>query len=85
MQYFLTVRLSNKLNKGILEVAKRLYLKRSDVIRIALEKFLEDFQEKETNYPYSKVKNLIGTISSGTTDLGENHRKYLLKKFKKNG
>ena len=38
---------------------------------------------KEEEKPYDKVKNLIGTVSSGVSDLGEGHRKHLLRKFKK--
>lgn len=81
MQTQLTVRLSDDLEKEISALAKRLRLKRSDIIRMALEKFLGEFRGEE-NRPYEKVKNLIGTISSGISDLGEAHRKYLLKKFK---
>lgn len=83
MQSQLTVRLSDDLDKEISTLAKRLRLKRSDIVRIALERFLEEFQGREESKPYEKVKNLIGTISSGISDLGEAHRKYLLKKFKK--
>ena len=82
MQSQLTVRLSDDLDKEISTLAKRLRLKRSDIVRMALERFLGEFQGEESR-PYEKVKNLIGTISSGISDLGEAHRKYLLKKFKK--
>ena len=82
MQSQLTVRLSDDLDKEISTLAKRLRLKRSDIVRMALERFLGEFQGQDSR-PYEKVKNLIGTISSGIPDLGEAHRKYLLKKFKK--
>jgi metal-responsive CopG/Arc/MetJ family transcriptional regulator len=82
MQSQLTVRLSDDLDKEISALSKRLRLKRSDIVRMALERFLEGFQGEESR-PYEKVKNLIGTVSSGISDLGESHRKYLLKKFKK--
>ncbi len=39
---------------------------------------------KKENKPYEKVKNLIGSISSGMPDLGEAHKKHLLRKFKQN-
>jgi len=32
--------------------------------------------------PYEKVKNLIGSVSTGISDLGEKHRKHLLRKFR---
>ncbi len=59
MQSQLTVRLSDDLEKEISNLSKRLRLKRSDVVRMALEKFLDEFQMKEENKPYEKVKNLI--------------------------
>jgi metal-responsive CopG/Arc/MetJ family transcriptional regulator len=83
MQSQLSVRLSNGLDKEISNLARRLRLKRSDIVRIALEKFLDEFQGEEESKPYEKVKNLIGSVSSGTSDLGEAHRKYLLKQFKR--
>lgn len=83
MQSQLTVRLSDDLDEGLSVLSKKLRLKRSDIIRIALERFLEEFEGKKEEKPYEKVKNLIGSISSGISDLGESHRKYLLKQFKK--
>lgn len=85
MQSQLTVRLPDDLVNGISDVAKNLHFKRSDVVRLALEHFLEEFRTKvrEEEKPYDKVKNLIGTVSSGVSDLGEGHRKHLLRKFKK--
>lgn len=83
MQSQLTVRLSNDLDEGLSVLAKKLRLKRSDIVRMALERFLEEFEVKEEEKPYEKVKNLIGTISSGISDLGEAHRKYLLKQFRR--
>lgn len=82
MQSQLTVRLSDDLAKEISALSKRLRLKRSDIVRMALGRFLGEFQGEESR-PYEKVKNLIGTVSSGISDLGESHRKYLLEKFKK--
>jgi metal-responsive CopG/Arc/MetJ family transcriptional regulator len=82
MQSQITVRLSDDLDKEILALSKRLRLKRSDIVRMALERFLGEFHGEE-GIPYEKVKNLIGTVSSGISDLGESHRKYLLKKFRK--
>ena len=84
MQSQLTVRLSDDLEKEISNLSKRLHLKRSDIVRMALEKFLDEFQVREDTTPYGKVKNLLGTISSGIRDLGEAHREHLLRKFKRN-
>ncbi|MBI5188216.1 MAG: ribbon-helix-helix protein, CopG family [Nitrospirae bacterium] len=85
MQSQLTVRLPEELDRSILTIAERLHLKRSDIVRMALERFLEEFKEEEKSKPYEKVKALIGRISSGIYDLGEAHREHLLRKFKKHG
>lgn len=78
-----TVRLPQDLNDGITNIAKRMRLKRSDIIRIAIENFIAGFEGKEKNHPYEKVKKLIGSIESGIPDLGEKHREYLIERIKK--
>ncbi len=82
MQSQLTVRLSGDLDKEIADLSKKLRLKRSHIVRMALEKFLEDFNVKEKTAPYERVKDLIGDVSSGIPDLGESHRKHLLRKIR---
>ncbi|RJR15302.1 MAG: ribbon-helix-helix domain-containing protein [Nitrospiraceae bacterium] len=84
MQSQMTVRLPEDLDKEITNLSRKLRLKRSYIVRMALEKFLEDFNVKEETVPYERVKDLIGSISSGIPDLGESHRKHLLKKLNKN-
>lgn len=84
MQSQLTIRLPNRLASDVATLAKRLHLKRSDVVRIALEKIVEEFHVEEGGKPYEKVKDLLGSISSNIPDLGEAHRRHLLGKFKKN-
>jgi len=83
MQYQLTVRLSEDLDKGVATLAKKLHLKRSDIVRIALERFIEGVVRGEENSPYERVHRLVGSLHSGIPDLGEAHREHLLKKFRK--
>ena len=80
----LTVRLPDNLDKNIFMIAKKLHLKRSDIVRMALEKFVNEVEEDAEGSPYDRVKNLLGSVSSGVSDLGESHRKHLLRKFKRN-
>ncbi len=84
MQSQLTVRVTEDLNSEITRYAKKLHLKRSDIIRMALEKFLGEIKTDEKIKPYEKVKNLLGVLDSGISNLGEDHREYLLKRIKKN-
>ena len=77
------VRLPYDLDRGVSTLAKRLRLKRSDIVRMAVERFLVELYGEDEGKPYEKVKYLVGSVSSGIPDLGEGHRKYLLEKIKK--
>ena len=83
MQSQITVRLDEEFQEQITNVAKRLRRKRSDIVRLALEKFISEIDELNESKPYDQVKGLIGSVSSGIPNLGEAHREYLVKKFKK--
>ena len=83
MQSQLTIRLPEDLEREIADYARRLHLKRSDIVRMALESFLKESRVSEETSPYEKVSNLIGAIESGISDLGQAHRKHLVKRIKK--
>lgn len=78
----LTVRLPVTLHKDVSTLATRLHLRRSDIVRMALEAFVLGTDEAGTDTPYASVKHLLGSVSSGISDLGESHRKHLLGKFR---
>ncbi len=59
----LTVRLPADLTNKINEKARRLRLKKSDIVRQAVIAYLEG--PEETEKPYDRVKHLIGSIRSG--------------------
>ncbi len=79
----LTVRLPDNLEKEISMIARKLQLKRADIVRMALERFVKQAEVEEENSPYDRVKRLLGSVSSGISDLGESHREHLLRKFKR--
>jgi len=81
----LTVRLPEDLDHEITNAAKRLRLKRSDIVRLALEQYLREPQVQEEQAPYGKVKHLLGSVKSGIPDLGTSHREHLVKRIKRNG
>jgi len=83
MQSQITVRLSEDLTEQIDYFAKRLRRKRSDIVRLALEKYISETEVLEETRPYDQVKGLIGSVSSGIPNLGEAHREHLIIKFKK--
>jgi predicted DNA-binding protein len=83
MKSQLTLRLPDDLEEDLSMLTKRLRLKRSDIVRMALEKFISEFKGNEEKKAYDRVADIIGTVSSGISDLGEAHRKHLLKKMKR--
>ena len=83
MKSQLTIRLPDDLEDDLSTLSKKLRLKRSDIVRMALEKFMGEFKSAEETKPYDRVSDIIGAISSGISDLGEAHRRHLFKKIKK--
>ena len=83
MKSQLTLRLPDDLEEDLSRLTKRLRLKRSDIVRMALERFIGEVKENEEMKPYDRVVSIIGTISSGISDLGEAHRRHILKKIRK--
>ena len=78
----LTIRMPEEYLSKIEIIAKSSGLKKSDVTRMAIKKFLEEYGNEEDMDVYSKARSLIGVVESGVSDLGRNHRKYLIKKIK---
>ena len=76
MQSQITVRLDEEFHEQITIVAKRLRRKRSDIVRLALEKFISEIDELKESKPYDQVKGLIGSVSSGIPNLREAHSEY---------
>ena len=76
----LTLRLPGPLNEKLEHSARRLKRKRSDVVRLALEQFLDT--EPETR-PIERVRDLLGKVESGVPDLGQNHREHLIQRLRR--
>jgi predicted DNA-binding protein len=80
----LTIRVPDEQMVRIEQIAKQMGLKKSDVTRMAINKFIEDFSyETSATKPYHRAKYLLGVAESGITDLGQRHREHLIKKIKK--
>jgi metal-responsive CopG/Arc/MetJ family transcriptional regulator len=80
MEKQITLRLSADLEKRLARAARLARRRRSEIIRIALEQYLSTQPDTK---PIDKVRDLIGTISTGIPDLGENHRKYLAERIQR--
>ncbi len=85
MESQLTIRLPAHLHERLARAAKRSGLKRSDVARMAIQRYLEDAEVNPRPRPYDLVKDLIGSVNSGRSDVGSRHREYLLARFRKRG
>ena len=78
----LTIRVPDEYMAGIEKIATGTGLKKSDITRMAIKKYIEDYAaEKEINN-YGRAKDLIGVVASGISDLGKNHRDYLIQKIR---
>ena len=80
----LTIRMPDDQINRIEHIAKKLGLKKSDVTRMAIKKFIEEYNDS-TVKPFAKVKHLLGIVESGVPDLGQRHRDHLLKKINSDG
>jgi hypothetical protein len=65
----LTIRMPEEYFSKIEQIAKSIGLKN------------EEYRSEEEADLYSKAKGLIGVVESGISDLGLNHREYLIKKL----
>ena len=73
----ISVRLQEPLLKQLNREARKRRVRRSDLVRAALEAFLSGEAAGINSLPYERVHDLVGSLSGGPPDLGEQHRKYL--------
>lgn len=75
----MTIRMPDEYKSRIEEVSGKTGLRKSDIARMAIKKFLEDFDiQSRGERPSNKAQDLIGVVSSGIPDLGTNHRRHLI-------
>ena len=80
MESQLSLRLPEALADKLERSARRLRRKRSDVVRLALEQFLETEPEIR---PIERVRDLLGRVESGIPDLGQRHREHLIRRLRR--
>jgi len=80
MERQLTMRLPAALAEKLERSARRLKRKRSEVVREALEQYLDT--QPETR-PIERVRDLLGRVESGIPDLGQRHRDYLIQRLRR--
>lgn len=79
----LTFRVPGDLAGNLGQVAREMKRKRSEVLRLALEQFLEGTSVQGRSRPFDLVRDLLGTLESGAPDLGQRHRDYLVARLKR--
>lgn len=77
----ITVRLPTPLGRTLRRTSRRLGLRPSHVVRMALEAFLQGAPSADGKRA-ERVEHLIGSLSSGIPDLAERHREYVLASLK---
>ena len=82
MQDQLTVRLPADLRRALRRASRRLQRKNSDIVRLALQAFLQAGERLESK-PADRVRGLIGSLDSGVSDLATRHREYILESIKR--
>ena len=80
MESQLTLRLPAELAEKLERSARRLKRKRSDVVRQALEQFLDAGPEVR---PIDRVRDLLGSVETGVSDLGQRHREHLIRRLRR--
>lgn len=82
MQDQITVRLPANLSQALRRASRRLRRKHSEVVRMALEAFL-GAGERRGARPADRVRDLIGSLTSGVPDLADRHREYLIEALRR--
>ena len=65
------------------QIASSTGLKKSDITRMAIKKFLDEYSSGTETDIFNKAKHLIGIVKSGISDLGQNHRSHLINRINK--
>ena len=78
----LTIRVPDEYLDGIEKIATTTGLKKSDITRLAIKKYIEEYTAQKEINNYGRAKDLIGVVASGVSDLGKNHRDYLIQKIR---
>jgi metal-responsive CopG/Arc/MetJ family transcriptional regulator len=77
----ITFRLPKRLAASLDRIASQRGVQRSDLLREAAEKVVAEDERRASHF--ENVKDLIGSIHSGISDLGSEHRRHLKQAFRR--
>jgi hypothetical protein len=83
MEQQFTLRLPAVMAQRLARVSAQTRRPRAEVVRLALEQFLEGEGSRPPSRAIDLVRDLIGTYTSGVPDLGQRHREYLLRRLRR--
>ena len=79
----MTIRLPDEYKAHIDDIALRTGLKKSEIARLAIKRFIERFDTQEAqDRPVSRARDLLGVAESKISDLGAEHRRHLLRQMR---
>ena len=79
----MTIRLPDEYKAHIADIALRTGLKKSEIARLAIKRFIERFDTQEAqDRPVSRARDLLGVAESKISDLGAEHRRHLLRQMR---
>ncbi|MGH2452798.1 MAG: ribbon-helix-helix protein, CopG family [bacterium] len=78
----LTFRVPRPLAHRLKKAAKQMRRKRSEILRLAVEQFLDGLSVRGRPRPFDLVRDLLGSLESGLPDLGQRHRDYLVARLR---
>jgi metal-responsive CopG/Arc/MetJ family transcriptional regulator len=79
-----TVRLPEDLMESLDTASKKMNLKTSEIVRMALREFLR-VPSRSGQRAADRVRGLVGSLETGVPDLAEKHRSYILESLKHGG
>jgi predicted DNA-binding protein len=85
MESQITIRMPEALHRRLQRAAKRAGRRRSDLARLAVQRYLDEIEGESALRPHERVHDLLGSLDSGVPDLGSRHREHLLAYFRRRG
>jgi predicted DNA-binding protein len=85
MESQITIRLPEALHRRLDRAAKNLGRRRSDLARLAVQRYLDEIEGESAPRLYERVQDLLGSLDSGVSDLGSRHREHLVAYFRRRG
>ena len=82
MEDQLTVRLPRALNSALKRRAVRMQRRPSELVRIAVTEFLQ-LDDRPVGNSAERLRDRIGSLHSGVTDLAVRHREHILKSLRR--